>query len=114
MIRRALRPQPTVSEAELNTGLRMLLYDGITSQVMGTLTGGAFLVAFALLNGASNFTIGLIAAIGPFSQILQIPAIWLVEKVQHRKKLVVIHSFASRLFWIVIAITPFITPTKLS
>jgi len=45
--------------------------DGVASQAMGVLTGGAFLIAFAIKLGASNFVIGLLAAIGPLSQLLQ-------------------------------------------
>lgn len=105
-----LGPQADVSESQLHRGLRSLLYDGMCSQVMGTLTGGAFLVAFALLLGASNTVIGLIAAVGPLAQILQIPAIYLVEKVRLRKVLVVSSSFLSRLFWLVIAGLPWFAP----
>ena len=67
-----LRPQETVSETDLQTGLRMLMFDGVCTQIMGTLAGGAFLVAYALILGASNFYIGLIAALGPLAQMLQI------------------------------------------
>jgi len=106
----SLRPQDTVSESELNKGLRMLIFDGVCSQVMGVLTGGVFLVAFALQLGASNFIIGLIAALGPLTQVLQIPAIYLVEKTGSRKALVVLSSFFSRLFWFLVAAIPFLFP----
>jgi hypothetical protein len=72
-------PQPEITDKQSQAGLRALLFDGICSQVMGVFTGGAFLVAFALLLGASNKVIGLLAAIGPATQILQIPAIYLVD-----------------------------------
>lgn len=107
-----LKPVSSIDERSVNRGLRMLIYDGIASQIMGTLAGGAFLVAFALANGASNLTIGLIAAIGPFAQLLQIPAISLVDKTGLRKFLVVASSFFSRLFWVVIAITPWVIPGR--
>ncbi|MGH9392309.1 MAG: MFS transporter [Vicinamibacteria bacterium] len=84
----------------------MLLFDGACTQVMGALTGGAFLVAFALLLGASNTTIGLLAAIGPLSQLAQIPTVFLVERTGLRKPFNVLGSLASRLFWIVIALAP--------
>ena len=58
-----LKPQDLVSEADIDRGLRMLLYDGLAVQVMGILTGGAFLVAFELMLGASNKVIGLLAAV---------------------------------------------------
>jgi len=105
-----LKPQEALSEPETKHGLTMVLYDGICSQIMGTLTGGAFLVSFALLLGASNKVVGLVAAIGPLTQVLQIPTIFLVEKTRMRKALVVICSFVSRLFWIVIALLPWFAP----
>jgi len=103
-----LRPQDEVSEPELRRGLGMLLFDGVCSQTMGVFTGGAFLVAFALLLGASNTVIGLLAAIGPLTQILQIPTIFLVESVALRKALVVASSFLSRLAWPVVAALPWL------
>ena len=51
---------------------------------MVTLTGGVFLVAFALKLEASNTIIGLLAAIPPLAQLIQIPAIYLVEKYRVR------------------------------
>ena len=88
----------------------MLMYDGVCSQVMGVLTGGAFLVAFALLLGASNFVIGLIAALGPLTQLLQIPTLYLIEKTGFRKALVVGSSLLSRLAWFPVAALPFLVP----
>jgi len=44
-----LAPQHHVDESQLNRGLSALLYEGVFSQVMGVLGGGAFLVALALL-----------------------------------------------------------------
>ncbi|MFH1743312.1 MAG: MFS transporter [bacterium] len=107
---RWLRPQEELTPNDQQTGLRMLLLDGMFSQIMGSLTGGAFLIAYALLLGASNKVVGLIAAIAPLSQILQIPSIFLVDKTQHRKSLTVISAFISRLFWLGAAALPFIAP----
>jgi MFS family permease len=104
----ALRPQEEVSEQQLRRGLRMLLFDGVFSQTMGVFTSGAFLVAFALLLGASNTIIGLLAAIGPLTQVLQIPTIFLVERAGLRKLLVVSSSFLSRLAWPVVAVLPWL------
>ena len=46
----------TLTEEEIQSGLRNVIKDGLTSQTTGTLTGGVFLVAFALKLGASNTT----------------------------------------------------------
>jgi len=107
---RWLLPQDKLAEADVDHGMRMLLYDGALAQVMGVLTGGAFLVAFALLLGAPNKVIGLLAAIGPASQVLQIPTIFLVERTRKRKLLTVGGAFASRLFMVLIALIPWFAP----
>ncbi len=110
-IPRFLQPRDSVSPAEVEQGMRHLLFDGACSQVMGSLTGGAFLVAFALMLGASNFVIGILAAAGPLSQVLQIPAIVLVDRTGLRKLLVVVNSFISRLFLLAVAFVPwFVEP----
>jgi hypothetical protein len=44
----------TLTEAEVQSGLRAVIRDGLASQVMVTFTGGVFLVAYALKLGASN------------------------------------------------------------
>jgi hypothetical protein len=52
----------TLTEQEIETGLRSIIKDGLASQAMVTLTGGVFLVAFALQLGASNLVIGLLVS----------------------------------------------------
>lgn len=96
-----------LGEGDVHKALRMLVMDGVCSQVLGNLTGGVFLVAFALYLGASNAVIGLLSAMGPLTQILQLPAIFLVEKVGNRRSLVVLSSLFSRLFWFFTALIPF-------
>lgn len=110
MLLRALQPIDELDEGAREQGLRMVLRDGVTSQIMGTLAGGPFLVAFVLALGGSTLTVGLIAALGPFSQMLQVPAIYLVEWVRRRKALVVLITAASRLFWLPVALLPWLAP----
>ncbi|MDX1503153.1 MAG: MFS transporter [Thermoanaerobaculia bacterium] len=105
--------RPHLRPEEIDHGLRMLLLDGVSTQVMGALTGGALLVGFALLLGASNKVIGLIAAAGPLTQLLQIPAILLVERTRRRKALAIVASLASRLSWVAIALIPLVVPPDL-
>ena len=106
VIRSLFKPSDTVSPQELDKGLKAVILDGMCTQAMGVLTGGAFLVAFALALGASNFHIGLLAAIPFLAQFLQLPAFYLVEKVRARRGIVIAFSGASRLFWILIAAIP--------
>ncbi len=97
-----------ISEEGLNRGLRAVIKDGLCSHTMGTLTGGVFLVAFALKLNASNSVIGLIAAIPPLMHIMQIPSIYLVEKIRVRRAITVFASAISRTLWLLIAMIPFI------
>ncbi len=105
------RPKAHLDDADIDKGLRCLLYDSVFAQIMLVLTLGPFLVAFALHLGASNKTIGVMAAIGPIAQIIQIPAIFLVEWVRLRKALTVVAVFLSRLGLIGIGLTPWIIPS---
>ncbi len=98
----------TLTEREVRSGLRYLTLDGVMSQSMATLTAGAFLTAFAIQLGASNFVIGLLAAIGPLSQLLQLPGILLVEKVRNRRAITVFAALISRLCFLMVALLPFL------
>jgi MFS family permease len=96
-----------LSEEKLNAGLRAVLKDGLTTQAMTTLTAGVFLVAFALKLGATNEFIGWLAAIPPLTQLVQIPAIYVVEKLRNRKTITVWSALLSRMFLIPIIFIPF-------
>lgn len=108
-----LHPTESLSEADIRLGMRMMLYDAGFVTVMGVLTTGAFLVGFALSLGASNAVVGVVAAVGPLAQILQIPAIFVVERVRKRKLVTLYAAALSRLSWLLIAATPWVLPQPL-
>jgi MFS family permease len=107
------KTEETLTDEQVQSGLSYVIKDGIASQSMGILTGGAFLVAFAVKLGASNFVIGLLAAIGPLAQLLQLPSIFLVEKIRNRRAIVVVTAALSRLCWLFIALSPFLFGAKI-
>jgi MFS family permease len=102
----------SLTEQEVQSGLRAVIKDGLASQAMVTFTGGAFLVAYALKLGASNVTIGLLAAIPPLTQLIQIPSIFLVENLRKRRAISMFGSASSRIFWLLIALSPLILPLE--
>lgn len=108
------KTEETLSDSQVQSALKYIIRDGVASQAMGVLTGGAFLVAFAVKLGASNFVIGLLAAIGPLSQLLQLPSIFLVEKIRNRRLITVVAAGLSRICWLIIALSPFIFPAKIA
>ena len=108
------KAEETLSEDQVRHALKYVIRDGVASQAMGILTGGAFLVAFAVKLGASNFVIGLLAAIGPLAQLLQLPSIFIVEKIRNRRLITVVAAALSRFCWLIIALSPFIFPAKIA
>lgn len=101
------KSKENLKESEVEKGLKFILFDGVTSHLMGVLTGGVFLVAVALHLGASNFQIGLLAAIPPLVQLVQLPAIFIIEKIKSRKTVSIYSAFTGRLIWFIIAAIPF-------
>ena len=102
------RPADHLTRTETEQGLSAVIYDGLATHALVTLTGGVFLVAYALGLGASNAVIGLIAAIPPLAELLQIPGVGIIERAGNRRLVAVITSLAARFFWIPIALIPFI------
>jgi MFS family permease len=91
-----LTPKSTLTEQEVKTGLKYVIGDGLATEAMTTLTGGAFMVAFALLLGANNFQIGLLAALPTLVNVFQLVSIWLVRRYNNRRAISVICSFLAR------------------
>jgi MFS family permease len=82
--------------------------DAYFSQSMVALTTGVFLVDFALQFQASNFIIGLLAAVPFLVQLLQLPGIGLVEKLRSRRRVCVLASLLSRLCLLPMVLTPWL------
>lgn len=87
---------------------RRLVQDGVSSHVMATLTGGPFLVAYALGLGASNLWIGLIAAASPLAQVSQIPGVWIIEHIRDRRRITLFAAGMSRVLWVIVAAVAFL------
>jgi len=102
------RTKEVLEPADVDKGMRMLVYDGAFAQTMLVFTTGAFLVGFALELGASNTVIGVISAVGPLFQIVQLPSILLVERIRLRKMLTLVTALTGRLIWVAIAALPFL------
>lgn len=101
-------PVEKVSGPELEHALGNLVRDGVFSQAVSALTAGVLLVGYGLALGASNFFIGLLAAIPFLAQLLQVPTILLVERLRARRMISIISVSASRFLLIPLAFLPFI------
>ncbi len=102
-----------LSEEDYKKGLRAVIMDGVMSHLMTVLTGGVFLVGMGLKLGASNFQIGLLAAVPALTQLIQLPAIYLVEKIRKRRWITVTAALVSRFAWLFVALIPFLFSASL-
>lgn len=109
-----LKPSETLSPKEVNRGMKLVINDGLATEAMTTLTSGAFLVAFALKLGASNFQIGLLASLPTFTNILQLVSIWLVQKYNNRRAVAVTSNFLARFPLLALGLFPFVFTTGTS
>lgn len=100
-----MKPKVVLTPEETRRGMQVIIWDGLASEMMTTFTGSAFLVAMALLLGANNVQIGLLAALPTFTNIFQLVSIWLVRKYNNRRAIAVYCSFLARLPLILIGIS---------
>ncbi len=84
------------------------------SKRWSSLSIGAFLTAYALELGASNFVIGLLAAVPQFAQAIQLPTIGVVEKASSRRLLTVALTLASRLILLIAGVASLFKPSSLA
>jgi MFS family permease len=99
-------PSATITEQQLNKGLKNVTADGLSAEAMVVFTSGTFLTALAIHMGASNFQLGMFAALPTFTTIFQLSAIWLVRRFNNRRLISVVFNFLARLPLIAIGIMP--------
>ncbi|MVT08005.1 MFS transporter [Chitinophaga tropicalis] len=92
----SLQPRPELTESEVQKGLKMVIWDGLLAEVMTSFTGSAFLISMALLMGANNIQIGLLAALPTFTNLSQLLSIWLVRKYNNRRAVAVYCAYLAR------------------
>jgi MFS family permease len=102
-------PGAPLSPSAVQRGLRLSIVEGSLSNIHITVTGGAFLTGFALLLGASDFELGLLAALPFVGQLFQFVGAYLEERLGERRRLCALTAGASRSLWAVMAALPFLS-----
>ncbi|MGK9125014.1 MFS transporter [Olivibacter sp. SA151] len=100
-----LTPKEVLTEEEIRHGLNMVIWDGLAAEIMTSFTSGAFLVALAILIGANNVQIGLLAALPMITNLSQLISIWLVRKYNNRRAVAVFCAFLARTPLVLIGLT---------
>jgi MFS family permease len=101
-----LRPTEKITNNQLNSGLNYVIADGLSAEAMIVFTSGTFLTAMAIHMGATNFQLGLLAALPTFTTIFQLASIWLVQKFNNRKAITALFNLLARLPLIAVGVMP--------
>lgn len=103
-----LLPSETVTEADVERGLRAGHWESVYSIIMLSLVGNVFLSAWALRVGASMTYVGLLNGAGMAAIVVQLPAIWLTARWPQRKLFWALTQVAGRLSWLILAALPLV------
>jgi MFS family permease len=103
-------PLAHIDDDSLRRGLRAFQGDGVCSQVRDSLLSGPLLVGYALLLGASNVGVGALSALGPATQVLQLPTVALIERWRARKAICWWAASLSRVVWLGVLVLPWTLP----
>lgn len=85
---------------DIRQGLRNSIYDGAFAQIMSVLTSGIFLTGYALLLGANELHIGILAAIPFVAQLTQLGSSFVIEQKGRRKKICLAFANVNRYSWL--------------
>ncbi|MGN1063052.1 MAG: hypothetical protein ACI4QM_01860 [Alphaproteobacteria bacterium] len=93
--------------SSLRKSLDNIFFGGVATSIMDTLATGPVLIAYALLFGAGNITIGFLGSIGFVGNLMHLYSAWLIEQGKTPKWISVFFSAASRPFYLIAALLAF-------
>src|SRR5215216_3666134 len=109
LVQRPAEPGAALPPGVVRRGLRLSIVEGSLSNIHVTVCAGAFLTGFALMLGAGDFELGLIAALPFLGQLFQFIGAYLEERLGERRSMTVISCGISRSLWALLAALPFLT-----
>jgi MFS family permease len=109
-----LLPDEHATSRDFTYGRLWLIRNGISAQAMETLAAGPFLAACAIYLGASNITIGLLAAVPHLTQLIQLAGVYLVERFRVRRLIAVVSGCLARIAYLAMIAAMLIPSTDLA
>ena len=89
---------------DVRRALWLSIWDGIFANLYANLTGGVFLVGYALALKASEIQIGLLAAFPLLANIVQPFSTYVIERAGRRRSLALLGGAFARLLWLVVIV----------
>ena len=93
---------PDSQEVTVRKALSLSIWDGIFANLYANLTGGVFLVGYALALKATEVQIGLLAAFPLIANVAQLFFTYVIEMIGRRRPLALWAGMFARLLWLVI------------
>jgi len=93
---------PDMQEATVRKALSFSIWDGIFANLHANLTGGVFLVGYALALKATEVQIGLLAAFPLIANVAQVFFTYVIELIGRRRPLALWAGTFARLLWLMI------------
>ena len=93
---------PDTQEATVRKALSFSIWDGIFANLYANLTGGVFLVGYALALKATEVQIGLLAAFPLIANVAQVFFTYVIERIGRRRPLALWAGTFARLLWLII------------
>jgi MFS family permease len=97
---------PGITDRERAAGMDLIIWDGVMSGTMATLTSGVFLTGFALLLGATETLVGLLNGLPRLASLVQPLGSYFVERLNARKRISCWVFGPARLLWLAVIALP--------
>jgi len=99
-------------EAHTIKSLKLVILAMAFGTISFNITGGIAMAGYFTELGASDFTFGLLFAIGPLAAPLQIAASYILERTRKRKLLFLVFGTIQRMSWLPFGLVPFFVPLE--
>jgi MFS family permease len=104
---------PKLTDDQRRRGMQSITWMALSGQIVGTLTGGVFIVAVLVAYDAPLYVYGLLAALPSLAGVLQVPAAYLVERYRKRKHIAFAAFGGMRLAGLVFALVPILAAPEI-
>lgn len=91
------KPRKQVSHQRKH--LMTATWEGVPAIILQTLLGGPFLTGYLLYLGAESSEVGFVLAVTTLFNVLQILVAYLIQRLQYRKKAMIVFTFMHRMLW---------------
>jgi MFS family permease len=92
--------------------MRLSIYESITGVVIFQLLSGPYLTGYLIHLGANAAQIGLVLAIPPLANVIQLLSAWWMQRVKSRLRPIVLGLGFTRIVWVLTGFIPFILPQE--